>query len=92
MCRNKKLLYLLFLAYSGTSAYSQLIKLPDYSIETDAVLSSGKQTPFWLMSNQYGLVTAHKDNYRIRLGMKAGEEGNQLTRQLEKCPGTSVIL
>ena len=67
---NKKLLYLLFLAYSCTSAYSQFIKLPGYSIEPGVVLSAGKQTPFWLMSNQYGLITPNKFNSWIRLGLK----------------------
>src|SRR4030042_747195 len=70
MYYNKKLLYILLLAYFSTSAYSQFIKIPDYSIETGAILSAGKQTPFWLMSNQYGLITPDKFNAWIRLGLK----------------------
>jgi hypothetical protein len=58
------------LVYISTSAYSQFIKIPDYSIETGAVLSAGKQTPFWLMSNQYGLISPKKYNALIRLGLK----------------------
>jgi len=42
MYYNKKLLYLLLLAYFNTSAYSQIIKIPYYSIETGAILSAGK--------------------------------------------------
>jgi hypothetical protein len=55
----------------STSAFSQLIKLPGYSIETGVTVSAGKQTPFWLMSNQYGLITPDKYNAWIRPGIKA---------------------
>ena len=58
------------LVYISTSAYSQFIKIPDYSIETGAIASAGKQTPFWLISNQYGLVTPDKYNAYIKLGLK----------------------
>jgi hypothetical protein len=68
---NKKLFYLLLLVYSSTPAYSQFIKLPGYSIEAGTVLSAGKQTPFWLISNQYGLITPDKYNAWIKLGLKS---------------------
>ena len=66
---NKKLFFLLLLACSGTSAYSQFIKLPGYSIETGALMSAGKQTPFWLISNQFGMITPNKYNAWIRFGL-----------------------
>jgi hypothetical protein len=66
----KKLLCIIMLVYISTSAYSQFIKIPGYSIETGAIASVGKQTPFWLMSNQYGLITPSKYNAYIRLGLK----------------------
>ena len=66
----KKLWCLIMLVYISTSAYSQFIKIPDYSIETGAIASAGKQTPFWLMSNQYGLISPKKYNALIRLGLK----------------------
>lgn len=50
--------------------YTQSVKIPDYSIETGAITSAGKQTPFLLISNQYGLVTTDKFNGWIRLGLK----------------------
>jgi hypothetical protein len=56
--------------YLSTSANSQFIKSPDYLIETGAIASVGKQTPFWLMSNQYGLITPDKFNAYIRLGLR----------------------
>lgn len=56
--------------YFSTSAYSQYIKIPDYSIEAGSVVSAGRQTPFWLMSNQYGLITPDKFNAWMRLGLK----------------------
>jgi hypothetical protein len=57
--------------YSGTQAHSQFIKLPDYTVETGAVISAGKQTPFWLISNQYGLITPYKYNAWLTLGLKS---------------------
>lgn len=88
MYYNKKLLYLLLLAYFNTSAYSQLIKIPDYSIETGAILSAGKQTPFWLMSNQYGLITPDKFNAWIRLGLKTNLSAD---RNLDYDYGLDII-
>jgi hypothetical protein len=67
----KKFFPLILLLYFSTSAYSQFIKIPNYSIETGVIVSAGKQTPFWLMSNQYGLITPDKFNAWMRLGLKA---------------------
>ena len=68
---NKKILYLLLLVNLSIPAHSQFIKHPDYSVETGAVLSAGKQTPFWLISNQYGLITPNKYNAWLKLGLKS---------------------
>lgn len=57
--------------YPVTSAYSQFVKIPDYSIEAGSVVSAGRQTPFWLMSNQFGLITPDKFNAWIKSGLKA---------------------
>lgn len=46
----------------SSCAFSQAFKKPDYSLETGASFSTGKQTPFWLLSNQYGLLTPNKFN------------------------------
>lgn len=70
MLRLRYLSSLVLLIYFSSSADSQSIKIPQYSVETGAVLSGGKQTPFWLMSDQYGLVTPDKFNGYIRLGLK----------------------
>jgi hypothetical protein len=67
---NIKFLFLIILSLFISSVYSQIIKLPDYSIQTGATLSAGKQTPFWLLSNQYGLITPDKFNGWIKLGFK----------------------
>src|SRR5664280_1300292 len=72
---DKKLLYLLLLLYFSTSAYSQFIKLSGHSIESGVALSAGKQTPFWLRSDQYGLITPNKSNSWIRLGLKTNLSG-----------------
>jgi hypothetical protein len=68
---NKKIFYFLLLVYSSTQVHAQFIKLPDYSVETGAVLSSGTRTPFWLISNQYGLIAPDKHNAWLRLGFKS---------------------
>ncbi|MFO7657059.1 MAG: capsule assembly Wzi family protein, partial [Bacteroidales bacterium] len=70
MYSNIKFYYLIFFVSFSASTYSQITKLPDYSIETGAAVSSGRQTSFWLMSNQYGLITQYKYNWWIRLELK----------------------
>ena len=72
----------------STSAYSQFLKLPGYSIETGALMSAGKQTPFWLISNQYGLVTTDKYNVWIRLGLKTNLSND---RKIDYDYGLDVI-
>lgn len=60
----------MLLLFWGTSAYSQNLKIPDYSFETGALAAAGKQTPFWLISNQNGMITSNRINAWIRLGLK----------------------
>ena len=67
---NIKFLYLFVLLFFTSSANSQIFKIPEYSIETGATLSKGTQTPFWLLSNQYGLITPDRFNGWIKLGFK----------------------
>lgn len=73
-----KFLFLLILSSFINSAYSQIIKLPDYSIKTGATLSEGKQTPFWMLSNQYGLITPDKFNGWIKLGFKTNFSADKI--------------
>jgi hypothetical protein len=57
--------YILFLGIFiqiDLTVESQILKTPKYSIETGTSLSGGRETPFWLFSNQYGLVTPNKYN------------------------------
>lgn len=37
---------------NGTKA--QIVKLPSYLLETGGIVSTGRQSPFWLVSNQFG--------------------------------------
>ncbi|MDO9254796.1 MAG: capsule assembly Wzi family protein [Bacteroidales bacterium] len=53
----------------SSSAFSQGLKMPDYSLETGASFSTGNQTPFWLLSNQYGLLTPNKFNGWAKAGI-----------------------
>lgn len=52
----KKILILVFaivfVTYNVTKA--QTIKLPSYILETGGSISTGRQSPFWLVSNQFG--------------------------------------
>lgn len=65
-----KTICLVSLLIISSSAHSQFIKMPDYKIETGAIVSTGNQTPFWLLSNQYGMITPDKFNAWIKLGLK----------------------
>lgn len=66
-----KLILILLLVFSpDLTINSQVFKRPEYYIETGATLSAGTHTPFWLFSNQYGLIKPSKNNEWIRLGLK----------------------
>ncbi len=65
---NKTIAFWVF-ALISSCAFSQGFKKPDYSLETGASFSSGKQTPFWLLSNQYGLLTPNKFNGWVKAGI-----------------------
>ncbi len=55
-----------------TVVFAQAFKIPDYSLETGASLSAGRETPFWLISNQYGLITPNKYNAWLKAGVHTG--------------------
>lgn len=57
---------LLFLFMSGIA--SAQIKTPDYNFESGASFATGQQMPFWLISNQYGLITPSKSNLWLKAG------------------------
>ena len=57
------------IALISSCAFSQELKTPDYSFETGASFTAGKQTPYWLLSNQYGLLTPNKFNGWIKAGV-----------------------
>lgn len=63
-------LFYLLIWYSSVTNYAQVLENPSYLIETGTVISGGRQTPFWLLSNQYGLVTTNERNEWIKLGLK----------------------
>jgi len=60
---------ILAIALISSCSFSQGLKKPDYSFETGASFSTGKQTPFWLLSNQYGLLTPNKFNGWVKVGV-----------------------
>lgn len=65
------LLSVLLVCFSSLKNYAQILKNPSYLIETGAVISGGDHSPFWLTSNQYGLVTTNTTNEWIRAGIKS---------------------
>jgi hypothetical protein len=56
------------IALISHSTFSQGLKIPDYYLETGSALTAGTQTPFWLLSDQYGLLTINKFNGWIKAG------------------------
>lgn len=68
----KYIVTFLAVAVISSSAFPQWLKKPDYYLETGASFSAGKQTPFWLLSNQYGLLTPNKFNGWIKAGIHTG--------------------
>lgn len=60
--------FILFSFGISVNIQSQIIKVPSYNIEAGTSVAGGTQTPFWLLSNQYGLLTPHKFNSWIKAG------------------------
>jgi hypothetical protein len=48
------------------SVLAQFLKRPEYRIEAGSVLYTGNQMPFWLYSNQNGLIMPDKNNFYIK--------------------------
>ena len=65
---NKTIAFCVF-ALISSCAFSQGFKKPDYSLETGAAFSAGKETPFWLLSNQFGSITPTKFNGWVKGGI-----------------------
>ncbi len=75
MIAKIKILVVLFvLAVFSNVSTGQIVKLPSYILESGASLSSGRQSPFWFVCNQFGKqsvnnasgflsaqITAHED-------------------------------
>jgi hypothetical protein len=51
---------------------SQNTITPHYSAEIGSSIGLGRETPFWLISNQYGLLSPNKNNTWIRTSIKKG--------------------
>ena len=61
---------LTFLFLVSCSFVNAQVKIPSYSVEVGSALSAGSETPFWLISNQYGLLTPNKFNTWLKAGVK----------------------
>ncbi len=68
---TKRLLLPLILCIPALCAWSFDHGQLRYSAEGRASLSSGENTPFWLMNNQYGLSSIKKSNGYLRAGFFA---------------------
>jgi hypothetical protein len=68
--KGLKIIFLtLFLFIYHTYSTAQLFKNPEYTVETGAIIATGKQTPFWLISNRYGLISTNKFNSWLKAGI-----------------------
>jgi len=64
-----KLLLVGLLLVNYLPVYTQSLTSPNYIVETGSSVSMGRETPFWLISNQYGLLTPNKFNEWIKAGV-----------------------
>ncbi|HEY4785923.1 MAG TPA: capsule assembly Wzi family protein [Bacteroidales bacterium] len=72
MTQRIKLFFPLFIAFiQYHSSPAQTLKIPSYSVEFGSASSIGRETPFWLISNQYGLLTPSKFNNWVKAGFKS---------------------
>lgn len=65
------LLSIVLILIADISTFSQIIRAPEFNVEAGSTLSTGKQPPFWILSNQYGLINAEKYNGYFRIGLKS---------------------
>jgi hypothetical protein len=63
------ILILLNFSVYNPDIFAQLVKKPVYIIETGATVSFGKETPFWFISNQYGLISPNRFNSWVKAGI-----------------------
>lgn len=71
MNEKKCTLVLFFFACVIFNSYAQILIRPNYLVETGTSQSIGKRTPFWLISNQYGLLTSNNSNEWIKIGVNS---------------------
>jgi len=71
MDNTKYLLFIGIVAFLNSNLFSQRFTIPDYSIESGTSVSAGRETPFWLISDQYGLITPNKFNGWVKIGLQA---------------------
>lgn len=73
------------LTTAASALCAPAIELPDstfrYSAEVNATVSSGANTPFWLVNNRFGLSSIEKNNGYVRASLfkDARKEGRRLT-------------
>jgi len=64
------LLLLLAISIQQTITNCQIVKTPSYHVEVGSSASVGDETPFWLISNRYGLISPNKYNSWLKAGFK----------------------
>ena len=64
------LLLLLAIFIQQTITNCQIVKTPSYHVEVGSSASVGDETPFWLISNRYGLISPNKYNSWLKAGFK----------------------
>ena len=73
------------LTISATASFAEAAEIPDsafrYSAEVNASVSSGANTPFWLVNNRFGLSSIEKNNGYVRAGLfkDAPKEGKRFS-------------
>ena len=60
-----KLLVLLFFLYQGAFAQEENDGQTDFKVSLNSYLSSGKNLPFWMTSNQKGMIALNSNNYQL---------------------------
>ena len=83
------------LTISAAAIFAEAAEIPDsafrYSAEVNASVSSGANTPFWLVNNRFGLSSIEKNNGYVRAGLSRDAPGGE-PEWIWRCPGTSLPL
>lgn len=74
MINDKKKIIIILFAIAPIFSTAQIFKLPSYILGTGGSVSTGRQNPFWLVSNQFGKPSLNSASGFLSARLEASED------------------